>query len=167
MIHCDRLPPDNKLVFSDDRALLPVYFNDHIQHWLSEWNPKPHVMLREPLPPYDYSEPPSLAMMTVKEVCFQRQYWQLGNMRRIWHAAVCLERGWQILGPEIDPQRGHVIAPSPVVEVIVRRAEQPPVSIQETAWRAAQVWAGLTDAEREKCPNIGQVAAMADLEGLL
>ena len=32
---------------------------------------------------------------------------------------------------------------------------------------SAEVWAGLTDAERERHPRIGEVAAMADLDALL
>jgi hypothetical protein len=123
-------------------------------------------MLREPLPYADWTELPDFLKMTIRQVCFQRQHWQLNNMQRLFRAAVCVEHGWQILGPEIDTQHGHVIADSPVVDVIVRQADQPPASIQSLAELSAQVWAGMTDAEREKHPRIGEVAACADLDGL-
>jgi hypothetical protein len=167
MIRCDRLPPDNKLVFSDDRALLPPGFNNDIQHWLSEWKPRPYLVLREPIPIYDYAELPDISAMTVKQMYFQRELWQLDNMRRVFMAAVCPERGWQILGPEIDPKELYWIAPSPVVEVIVRERDKPPASVHELSSLAAEVWATLSDTEREKHLRIGQVAALADLDALL
>ena len=172
MIRCDRLPSDNKLVFSDDRALLPADFNDHIQAWLSEGNPRPHLALydfpRSTIGNYTGDAPDiAAAPLTATTVYFQPQLWQIDDMRRVWLAAICLEKDWQILGPEIDPSTGGVIAPSPVVDVIVRKEDQPPASMQETALRASEVWAGLTDAERERHPRIGEVAAMADLDALL
>lgn len=164
MIHCDRL--NNEIVFSDDRALLPPGFNDYIQQWLSEWQLKPWLMLREPFK-YDPDYSGDIATLAIKEVCFQRQHWQLDNMRRLFRTAICIERDWQVIGSEIDPKTGHVVAPSPVVEVMVREQDQPPLSAQEWARCAAKVWVGLTDAEREQHPRIGQMADLLDLDTLL
>ena len=170
MIRCSRLPPDDKLVFSDDRALVPDGFNAEIQAWLSSQNPRPNYVAREPerYDPEAYFNPnidPST--LTVKTIYFHRQYWQLGGMRRVFMMAVCPDKKWEILGPEIDPRHGHVIAPSPVEEVIIKEQDQPPASIHHLGKRAAEVWATLSDEEREQRPRIGQVAECADLDTLL
>ncbi len=168
VIQCDRLPPDNKLVFSDDSALLPYDMRRHIQEWLSEWNPKPWLVLREPIkynPDINWSQPECLSQMTLKQRYFTREYWRADN--RVFRAAMDKESKHEILGPEIDRYKGYVIAPSPVLEVIVKAAEAPGRSIQEKAKLAAEVWATLSDDERLIYPRIGHVAKMADLDSLV
>ncbi len=168
MIECDYLPPDNRPVFSDDRALLEPGHYDYIQRWLSEEHSIPIIQLykRPPFDPFISIE--EIPNLTITTIAFQGQLWRCGQ--RYFHCAIQLGGDMQILGPEIfppvigDSRSGSIIGPSPVVDVVIKEADAPPPSIEHLAQLAARVWAGLTDEERLDHEKIGMLAARASME---